>query len=246
MDYLLRDSRHIGVAYGRFDHYRLIDTLRILPTPQYGASQTSDSAVGAPALGVEAGGVESAEALVLARYFMYSQVYFHAVRRIYDIHLMDFLKEWLEDEHFSTELSDHLCMTDNEVTAAILKSARDERQRGHSHARRIVEREHFKVIYERNAEDVIVNPDAGRAIFDALCERFKARDFRHDRLHQGTVAHDFPVRRRDGKVVSSLSMSEILNDVPGVSIDFVFADPETVEKARVWLDRNRESVIKLN
>ena len=33
MDYLLRDSHHAGVAYGRFDHYRLIDTLRILPAP---------------------------------------------------------------------------------------------------------------------------------------------------------------------------------------------------------------------
>ena len=31
MDYLLRDSLHVGVQYGRFDHYRLIDTLRILP-----------------------------------------------------------------------------------------------------------------------------------------------------------------------------------------------------------------------
>jgi uncharacterized protein len=30
MDYLLRDSHHVGVAYGRFDHYRLVDTLRIL------------------------------------------------------------------------------------------------------------------------------------------------------------------------------------------------------------------------
>src|SRR5208337_4343887 len=26
MDYLLRDSHHSGVAYGRFDHFRLIDT----------------------------------------------------------------------------------------------------------------------------------------------------------------------------------------------------------------------------
>jgi hypothetical protein len=26
MDYLLRDSYHTGVAYGRFDHNRLIDT----------------------------------------------------------------------------------------------------------------------------------------------------------------------------------------------------------------------------
>ncbi len=31
MDYLLRDSHHAGVAYGKFDHFRLIDTLRILP-----------------------------------------------------------------------------------------------------------------------------------------------------------------------------------------------------------------------
>ena len=30
MDYLLRDSYHTGVAYGKFDHYRLIDTMRIL------------------------------------------------------------------------------------------------------------------------------------------------------------------------------------------------------------------------
>jgi HD superfamily phosphohydrolase len=32
---------------------------------------------------------------MLARYFMYSQVYFHPVRRIYDLHLMEFLRQWL-------------------------------------------------------------------------------------------------------------------------------------------------------
>ena len=31
IDYLLRDSHHTGVAYGKFDHVRLIDNLRILP-----------------------------------------------------------------------------------------------------------------------------------------------------------------------------------------------------------------------
>ena len=36
MDYLLRDSFHTGVAYGKFDHFRLIDTLRILPPPASG------------------------------------------------------------------------------------------------------------------------------------------------------------------------------------------------------------------
>ena len=54
MDYLLRDSHHTGVAYGRFDHYRLIDTLRILAMP------TADGAAefGEPALGLEDGGLQ--------------------------------------------------------------------------------------------------------------------------------------------------------------------------------------------
>jgi len=91
MDYLLRDSLHTGVVYGKFDHYRLIDTLRILPE-----SQESD----APALGVEAGGLQSAEALLLARYFMYSQVYFHPVRRAYDVHLKDFMKDCYGENNF--------------------------------------------------------------------------------------------------------------------------------------------------
>ncbi len=47
MDYLLRDSHHAGVAYGSFDHYRLIDTLRILPKEEESRE---------PVLGVEGGG----------------------------------------------------------------------------------------------------------------------------------------------------------------------------------------------
>ena len=104
IDYLLRDSYHTGVAYGRFDHYRLIDTLRILITSADDPNGTDTE----PALGLERGGVQSAEALMLARYFMYSQVYFHSVRRIYDIHLMDFLKDRLPGHTFSTGLRDHL------------------------------------------------------------------------------------------------------------------------------------------
>ena len=51
-----------------------------------------------PTLGLDIGGIQSAEALLWARYFMYSQVYFHPVRRIYDIHLADFLEEILGSE----------------------------------------------------------------------------------------------------------------------------------------------------
>ncbi|MFB3763687.1 MAG: hypothetical protein ACE14P_00395 [Methanotrichaceae archaeon] len=64
----------------------------------------------------EEGGLHSAEALLLARYFMFSQVYCHHVHRIYDIHLKDFLKRWLPGGLFSTSTKDLMQMTDNEVT----------------------------------------------------------------------------------------------------------------------------------
>jgi HD superfamily phosphohydrolase len=114
IDYLLRDAYHAGVVYGRFDHHRLLQTLRILPKNDR-----------EPWLGVEAGGIEAAEAMSLARYFMYKQVYFHHVRRAYDIHLKDFLKEWLEGAFFPTSVEQHLQLTDNEVTAAMLHASRE-------------------------------------------------------------------------------------------------------------------------
>ena len=240
MDYLLRDSHHAGVGYGKFDHYRLIDTLRILPTPpsdEEGGSQE-------PGLGVEEGGIQSAEALMLARYFMYSQVYFHPVRRIYDIHLKDFLKEWLDGGVFSINLQRHLGMTDNEVTGALLDAAFDESKPGHLRARRIVRREHFKLIYERNPIDVEINPEAGKAVFEALGAEFGAEKFRHDRYYQGSGATDFPVRLRDGQIVSSLAMSETLNRVPVVSIDYVFAERSIFDRAKKWLNQHRPEIIK--
>lgn len=240
MDYLLRDSHHAGVAYGKFDHYRLIDTLRILPTPPTESNGSSEE----PVLGIEEGGIQSAEALLLARYFMYSQVYFHSIRRIYDIHLKDFLKGWLADGIFSTDLSQHLSITDNEITAAFWGAAFDERSEDHTYARRIVRREHFKMIYERNPKDVEINPEAGESIFKSLKNQFGTEKFRHDRYAQKSGAPDFPVLLRDKQVVSSLSMSETLRHLPVVSVDYVFASRDKYDEAKKWLGTNHDNIVK--
>jgi uncharacterized protein len=239
MDYLLRDSHHAGVAYGRFDHFRLIDTLRILPTPPSGDDGSSQEAE----LGVEQGGIQSAEALMLARYFMYSQVYLHPIRRIYDIHLMDFLKEWLPGGAFPTDLPRHLALTDNEITAALLEATFGQSRCGGEHARRIVRREHYKVLYERNPTDVRINPEAGRAVFDSLAAKFGPELFRHDRHQQKSGPPDFPVRMRDGQIVSSLAISETLNKVPVVSVDCVFADRLIIAQAGEWLSKKKGTMI---
>src|SRR5262249_14333707 len=143
--YLLRDSYHAGVAYGTFDHHRLINTLRILPTKY----EESDE----PALGLEAGGLESSEGLMIARHFMYKQVYLHHIRRVYDIHLKDFLIERLPGGKFSTKLNKHLNISDVEVLSAIRKAYANGNSPQHVLARRIQCREHFRRFYEAAPTD---------------------------------------------------------------------------------------------
>lgn len=236
IDYLLRDSHHAGVGYGKFDHYRLIDTLRILPKQEDGPGES--------ALGVEHGGLYSAEALLLARYFMYGQLYFHPVRRIYDIHLKDFLKSWLNDGYFPVSIEEHLAITDNEVTTELLKACRETNHPGHKSARRIVKRDHFRLLYERNPEDVGVNPESGKAVFQAMCEKFGPENFRWDSYVQKGGAPDFPVLTHDGRILSSLSASNTLKDLPVVAVDFVFVSPQCREKAEEWLRQNLKKIIK--
>ncbi len=87
-DYLLRDSLHVGVKYGIYDLERLLVTLGLGIDPE-----TKDVV-----LGVEKGGWHVAEALILARYQMFTQVYHHKTRRAYDYLLQEGLSKAIE--HF--------------------------------------------------------------------------------------------------------------------------------------------------
>ncbi len=73
-DYLQRDSYHGGVKYGIYDLDRLINTLAIGIDPE----------VDEPILGLKKEGWQVAESFILARYKMFTQVYFHKTRRAYD------------------------------------------------------------------------------------------------------------------------------------------------------------------
>ncbi|AFV10529.1 metal-dependent phosphohydrolase [Thermacetogenium phaeum DSM 12270] len=84
-DYLLRDSHHIGVEYGKYDLKRLLVTLTVAFDEN-----------GEPVLGVEEGGWHAAEGLILARYMMFTQVYFQHTRRAYDYHLVQLMKDLLK------------------------------------------------------------------------------------------------------------------------------------------------------
>jgi len=72
-DYLLRDAHFTGVGYGRFDLDWLLRSLR-LGVPN-GATQAPPLAIDGPK------GLPAIESFVLARLFMFQQVYFHKASR---------------------------------------------------------------------------------------------------------------------------------------------------------------------
>lgn len=236
MDYLLRDSYHLGVAYGHYDIHRLVQTIRILPRHD----KDSDE----PALGVESGGLESSEALILARYFMYKQVYFHHVRRIYDIHLKEFLKAWLSGGCFSTRVDEHLAMTDNEVLVGLQSARLDPEHPGHAPALHILDREHFKLLYERNPMDHKRNPKAAQAVYEGACAEFGSDALRFDPFDKPQESPDFPVLGRDRRISSSLSASAALERAPVLAVDFVFAHRNVFVDANKWLEENRDTIIQ--
>jgi HD superfamily phosphohydrolase len=89
MDYLLRDAYHSGVSYGRYDLDRLVHTIALCEEP--------DSS-GGYSIGVGEDGVHALEGLLVARCMMFTQLYFHKTRSIYDYHLAECMKKILGKE----------------------------------------------------------------------------------------------------------------------------------------------------
>ena len=109
-DYLLRDSLHCGVKYGIYDVERLLVTLALGKDPESGDIM----------LGVKEGGWHVAESLIIARYQMFTQVYYHKTRRAYDYMLKEALKETIESYPLPTEI-DKFIKYDDYVMRNLMK-----------------------------------------------------------------------------------------------------------------------------
>lgn len=135
MDYLLRDSHHAGVQYGKYDLPRVINTVCAIPSAE-GRS---------PRLGFGEGGWHAAEALVLARYLMFTQVYFHKTRVAYDVHLCKALALMLPTGVFPRpvegELEVFLSWDDWKVLGLLSNGM------GGEHGLRLTNRSHYRLAY---------------------------------------------------------------------------------------------------
>ena len=139
MDYLLRDSLYCGVKYGLYDLDRIIDTMTLYDESQDGVLR----------LGVDHGGIHAIEGFILARYFMFTQVYFHHVRRAYDLILTDFIADLLMDEtnvrYYPKDLTEYVKWNDWSVLAALEERVNETTK---NLAWRLVNRKHPKPVFE--------------------------------------------------------------------------------------------------
>ena len=226
MDYLLRDSLHTGVAYGRFDVARLIEGLRLVIDPS-----TNEIAIG-----LEHNAIHGAEALLLARYFMYTQVYYHSVRQSYDLHLHDFLRAFLPGGQFPIRPAEALKRTDNEILTAMRKAMASPRHKLHQLARRALGREHFRTIYELVGAHKRRRPTVFEDLATAAKRKYGSDNVRT--VHKGPQVEekDFPVLTKQGGVVNSLEASTVIRDIPPLEVGFIFVHADMAQKARKWVD----------
>lgn len=161
MDYLLRDSLHAGVSYGRFDLDRIVSSICAVRRPQEESAE--------PKIAIMKGGIYAAEALIVARYWMHKQVYFHKTRLACDHHLQQALGEILADvmgcseavyfprPDSRKELDKFLEWDDYRVMGLLAAG------KGGEHGQRLMTRNHYRLICELEESDATVT-DLGASI----------------------------------------------------------------------------------
>jgi len=223
MDYLRRDSLYCGVLYGNYDLERLIDTVAPVEDPEDGKWR----------VGVDHGGVHALEALVMARYYMFTQVYFNETSKVMELHFNKWLRtsgiEWPDDP-------EAFLFHDDITVLEAMRRSED------PHARAIVHRERYALAYETKEHLAREERDRFRALLPELEARFGSENLLIDnsakdphRLGKNKVW----VRRSGGSLLPMAKASDFIAQLSRIDCFRVYAprgDRESVmQKVReLW------------
>ena len=220
MDYLLRDSRFCGVRYGSFDLERLIDTMLPLEDPETGEL----------GIGVDEGGVHALEALVMARYYMFTQVYFNTKGKSFELHFNEWLKE--ESHLWPTDPAAFLDQTDFSVMTAMRGS-------GSRHALAVTERRYYPMVFETR-EHLSVEE---RRHFEALVPKLQS-EFGSPQILVSHAAKDphrlgespVWVRRFDGQLEPMEEASHFIKHLERIDRYRIYTPPEIESAVNARID----------
>ncbi|HHW90983.1 MAG TPA: HD domain-containing protein, partial [Clostridiales bacterium] len=176
MDYLLRDSYYCGVNYGRYDLERLVSMLTVYKEDNNNLY-----------LAIKKGGLCAFEEFVLARYFMFIQVYFHRTRRFLDKMLVEFLRQNLSDGKYPDEVGEYLTWNDNTVWR-LIRDAQDKDE----YANRLMNRRIMKCVYESPTHSEHIDQNIFNYIKNVLGEKIGKDNFIYDSADK--LAHKIPLK----------------------------------------------------
>jgi uncharacterized protein len=265
IDYLLRDAYHAGQMSGVFDHDRLIREVRLVAAPKDadrpdGAGESEQKAP-TFTVGFGEGGWGVAEQMIAARYLMYTGLYFHKTKRIYEIHLSEFLPHALSESggRLPRDVRQYIALSDSVVWGEIVRAANDTRHPGHALATRFTARGHMRLAKQLVLADNFVEPKSkkghqeipGRKVPDK--KRFSTLD-KAVRRKYGAVRVDSPDHSAtkmfdthnllvslDGKTRHLEDVSEIVSGMSSrIWRGRVYADgqkqPEVRDFCEKWLE----------
>lgn len=222
IDYLLRDARCTGVSYGLFDYHQLIEMLRILPCLS-GQGWT---------LGVEENGVESCEALLLARHFMHKRVYQYPSVQAYSFHMARFMEKIYEKEMPLLSLGKYISYTDNEILAQLKIAFLDPSHESHEDALPLFVRENRYLAVELPEcleEEDVMNWKHQFHIGQERAESFFVQG-------KEKPVSSFPVLQGQ-RVIDVKSLSRF--SIPSFSNNWLYVSPKYGDSIGLLLDKRR-------
>lgn len=180
MDYLLRDSYYCGVNYGNFDLNRVIESLTVYCNPQQNIKQ----------LALQKGGVHAFEEFVIARYFMFIQVYFHKTRRYLDKLLVRCIEEVLEDHRYPSQVEEYLRLNDDLMIGRISDNVGNSENAAHFMAREVM-----SCVYETHTHANLNTNSNDLQVYRLLKRELKSKipDCTIDEDEASKLAHKIPI-----------------------------------------------------
>jgi HD superfamily phosphohydrolase len=224
MDYLLRDSLFCGVRYGNYDLPRLLDTVAPIRDPvrdEWG-------------IGIVEGGVHALEALVLARYYMFTQVYFNVTGKAIELHL----SAWLLEQGVRWPADPEAFLQEDDVAVLARMRTSDS-----VHARAVLRRDRFPLAYETREH---LTPEQ-RGRFAALLPELRQR-FGADNLLVSYAAKDphrlgasrVFVQRFDGRLEPVEEASQFIRHLSRIESYRVYAPPGLRQEVATSIKENWE------
>lgn len=206
MDYLRRDAYFCGVSYGFFEYNRLLNTLSVEDT-DYGKG-----------IVVDEGGLSALESFLLGRYFMYSQVYFHKVVRILNLHLLDFIKKLALYEGMEN-LETYMSHNDSTLISRLFSDKEFSEDR-----ERIFGRKHFREVF--SSED----KESFEEAKTQLLSRFEPSLLKFDKVFKKPYDDTILVRSKKGVLLRIEEVSAIVKSLKPIRIYSIYAESSIKEE----------------